>query len=114
MRATANTILSTVVPEVKLDHKGETISFSISVFQRANFQGQYDVFGYINNFWESLPEAKQDQIFGIYKEIQYGFEFESSRYRTIFYPTGYVEKNCANRRNRQRKNKFDDEIQRKS
>lgn len=74
MRATANTILSTVVPEVKLDHKGETISFSISVFQRANFQGQYDVFGYINNFWESLPEAKQDQIFGIYKEIQYGFE----------------------------------------
>ena len=46
--------------------------------------------------------------------FQYGFEFETSRYCTILYPTRYVEKNCANRRNHQRKNQFNYEIQRKS
>jgi hypothetical protein len=74
MRATTNTILPSVVPDVKLEHKGETLSFCISVFQRANFQGDYDVFGYINQYWESLPMGKQDQIFSIYKEIEYGFD----------------------------------------
>lgn len=74
MKATANVILSNVTPEVKIEHKGESISFSISVFQRDNFQKGYDVFDYINQFWESLPELKQDQIFTIYKEIEYGFD----------------------------------------
>lgn len=74
MRAIANTLLSSQQPEAKLEHNGESISFSISVFQRANFQGEYDVFDYINQYWESLPQAKQTQIFSIYKEIEFGFD----------------------------------------
>lgn len=74
MKATANTLLSSQQPEARLEHNGESMSFSISVFQRANFQGEYDVFDYINQFWASLPEAKQTQIFGIYKEIEFGFD----------------------------------------
>lgn len=74
MYATANTLLSNVTPDVRLEHNGQSISFSISVFQRANFQGEYDVFSYINQFWASLPANKQDQIFTIYKEIEHGFD----------------------------------------
>lgn len=74
MQATAHTLLSNTVPEVRLEHNGESLSFSISVFQRANFQSEYDVFDYINRFWSSLRPELQDEIFGIYKQIQYGFE----------------------------------------
>lgn len=74
MKATANVILSNVTPEVRIEHKGESLSFSVSVFQRTNFLGDFDVFDCINKFWDSLPIGKQDKIFMVYKEIEYGFD----------------------------------------
>lgn len=74
MRATANVILSSVTPEVRIEHKGESVDFTISVFGRASFQDEFDVFDHINRYWESLPMERQDQIFAIYKSIEYGFD----------------------------------------
>lgn len=74
MFAKAVVLLSSTAPEVKLEHKGEELSFTISVFGRASFQAEYDVFSYINQYWASLPEQEQDEIFAIYREIQFGFD----------------------------------------
>lgn len=74
MKATAHVISATATPTVRLEHKDESINFSISVFQKANFQKQFEVFDQINEFWAALPQAKQDEIFGIYKEIEFGFD----------------------------------------
>lgn len=74
MRATANVIASNITPEVRIEHEGESISFSISVYGRTNFQTEYDVFEHINEYWGSLPTEQQKRIFEIYKEIKYGFD----------------------------------------
>ena len=66
-------MLSSVKPEVKLEHNGEALSFSISVFGRDGFQKDYDVFEYINQYWDSLDPFKQQQIFNVYKQIDHGF-----------------------------------------
>jgi hypothetical protein len=74
VKATANVVLTTATPEVILTHGEERLTFTISVYGKANFQNEYDVFGYINQYWNSLPENKQQNIFNIYKDIQYGFD----------------------------------------
>ena len=73
MYASVNVLISSQPPEMVIDHKGEKLSFSISVFGRKAFQEGFDVFQYINQYWESLPENRQDTIFSIYKQIDYGF-----------------------------------------
>lgn len=72
MKATPNTC-QTAAAEVKIEHKGEELNFSISVYGRQSFN-TYDVFEYINKYWEYLPEDKQDKIFDIYRNIQYSFQ----------------------------------------
>ena len=74
MKATANVVITTAVPEVSLTHNNEEIKFVISVFGKANFQAEHDVFNHINQYWSSLPEAKQQKIFDIYKDIRNGFD----------------------------------------
>ncbi len=74
MKATANVIISNAIPEVTIEHNGEQLKYSISVFQRDNFQKDFDVFGYINAYWDSLPQARQDHIFRVYKDITFGFD----------------------------------------
>lgn len=73
MRAIANVMLANVTPEVKLEHKGETLLFSISVYGRDSFQKDYDVFDQINKFWADCTEEMQDIIFNLYKEISITF-----------------------------------------
>lgn len=75
MKAVANVLSSMQQPEVSIVHKDEKIQFSINVFGRNSFSDvDYDVFEYINNYWEQLPLHKQDIIFSIYKDIHYGFD----------------------------------------
>jgi len=75
MKATAHVMLTNKVPEVKLEHGGQEIIFTISVFGRANFSvTEYDTFDHINKYWETLPEAEQQTIFDLYKEIRFGFD----------------------------------------
>lgn len=73
MKATASVMVSSSVPEVKLEHKGDALLFSISVFGRVSFQN-IDVFEHINKYWADLPEERQDRIFKIYKEILFIFD----------------------------------------
>lgn len=74
MKATAHVILSNAPPEVKLEHKGEVLVFSISVFGRDWFQQPYGVFDHINQYWDQLPAARQQHIFNLYKDIDFGFD----------------------------------------
>jgi len=74
MKASANIILVSGSPEVIIEHNGEKLHFPVSVFGKENFQKQYDVFEYINLYWESLTSQHKDRIFTIYKEIQEGFD----------------------------------------
>lgn len=74
MKAIANVLLSTTIPEVKLEHNGEQLLFSISVFGRQCFTDEFDVFDQINTYWEQLPKEHQDNIFQVYKDIQFGFD----------------------------------------
>lgn len=90
MQAIANVLLSSDTPEVRLEHKGESVTFSISVFGRANFQYEYDVFDHINRYWASLPEQKQNQIFTIYKDIEYGFDNIHTKTELFDYLTNKV------------------------
>ena len=74
MFAKVSGVLSSTTPEVKIEHKGKSIPFSISVFGRVHFQQEYEVFHYINQYWASLDEAHQDRIFKLYEDIEYGFD----------------------------------------
>lgn len=62
--------------EVEIEHKGSTISFSISTFGRDSFSPQAPVFHYINKYWEELPDEIQDGIFATYLKIQEVFHQE--------------------------------------
>ena len=70
----SNLALSNVTPEVRLEHNNEILSFSISVFNKKSFQGPYDVFAEINEYWSYLPIDIQNRVFNIYKEIQQSYD----------------------------------------
>jgi hypothetical protein len=74
MRATVGSIFSTGTPEVILEHRGDKVSFGVSVFGRAKFNRDFDVFQQINQFWAQLPEPHQAAIFKVYRDIEYGFD----------------------------------------
>lgn len=73
MKATAYVMLANQMPEVRIEHGDETISFLVSVFGREYFT-KCDVFEQINTYWASLPEHIQASIFHTYKEIQLCFD----------------------------------------
>lgn len=92
MKAYASVMLASQPPEVKLEHNGEILAFSISVFGRANFSiVGYDVFEQINLYWESLPEIQQTAIFKIYKEVQIGFDSVWHKNDLVEFLTGKVK-----------------------
>lgn len=68
MYAEAINLYSTIPPEIRITNKDEEIRFYASTFGRKSFK-DFDVFGQINQFWASLPEQQQDQIFEAYKEV---------------------------------------------
>jgi hypothetical protein len=91
LKATAN-VLASVTPEVRIEHKGESLSFSISVFGRDSFQGGYDVFEHINQYWATLPDVTQDEIFSIYKEIEKGFTVIPNKSELIQFTSQQVKR----------------------
>lgn len=62
-----------VRPEITVEHNGEKIDFSASVFQRKAFK-DFDVFDEINRYWAQLPPHTQNEIWHIYKEVSRGFD----------------------------------------
>ncbi len=66
--------LPNAVPTVQIEHKSETIEFSISVFGRESvIKDDFDIFEHLNAYWATLPEAQQDYIFSIYRTIRKEF-----------------------------------------
>lgn len=73
MRITANVYKQN--PEVSVEHNGEVVTFSASVFTRKAFQREeVDVFESINRYWASLSPAIQQEIWLIYKNVYRGFD----------------------------------------
>lgn len=57
-------------PEMKISHNEEEMIWSLSAFSVINFKVDFDMFQYPNQYWENLPQAEQEAIFGIYKQIR--------------------------------------------
>jgi len=75
MQATAHVHVPSATPYVKLEHGEDSVTFSISVFSRKNFQGESEgTFDHINQYWAQLPAARQNKIFEIYKAIEHGMD----------------------------------------
>lgn len=69
-----NLLLSSTAPEVTIEHNGETLGFSVSVFGRVSFQKDFEVFDQINNYWADQPVEVQAKIFNLYKDIHMSYE----------------------------------------
>lgn len=65
-------------PEIKISHKGRDVSFSVASYGRTAFS-KFNVFEYLNQYWYSLPENQQDDIFNDYCEISQAFNSIWSR-----------------------------------
>lgn len=73
MKMFANVMQSSVAPEVIVEHADQRLMFSVSSYGRGSFQEGFDVFQYINMYWNDLPAEKQNKIFTLYQEIDYVF-----------------------------------------
>ena len=60
-------------PYITIEHKGQTLDFSASVFGRRSLTGE-DLFQYMNQYWAGLPEEDQDKIFSIYLSASIMFD----------------------------------------
>lgn len=60
--------------EVVMTHKGQTLLWTVSPFDRTELAGTVDVFYHINAYWSKLPVAQQDEIFALYSSIRYSLE----------------------------------------
>lgn len=58
------------VTTAAIQHGGEEIVNNIALFDRVTYDGRYDLFQHINQYWASLPENQQQEIFNIYKDIK--------------------------------------------
>jgi hypothetical protein len=90
MKAETYVLLSAQVPSVRITHRDVTLSFSISVFGRGNFQNGYDVFEHINEYWAHLSDVDQDAIFAIYTRIHQSTENNLSKDDLIAYLSDQV------------------------
>ena len=72
MRIYANTLRQR--PEITIEHNGEELSFSGSVFQRKSLEQDFDVFDPINRYWIRLTPSEQAAVWEIYKDIYRGFD----------------------------------------
>lgn len=61
-------------PMISIRHQGQpNLDFSVSCFGRDSFESEKMVFDHLNQYWESLPEEKQLEIYKIYADIQMTF-----------------------------------------
>lgn len=74
-----NMISSSSQLEVRVEHKGEELRFSISSFGRDSFKQGFDLFEHSNAWWASMPEHHQDHVFDLYKQIRRIFDTAFNR-----------------------------------
>jgi hypothetical protein len=74
MQARFDKLISTTQkPEVIVSHKDQSISFQISGTSRRAAQLDFDIFGYLNEYWATLKEEEQDYLFNVYVQIRLAF-----------------------------------------
>ena len=59
--------------EVSITYKEEKLFFTVSCYGRKSFQ-EFDVFEQMNDYWATLPDYRQSEIFEIYRAINLCFE----------------------------------------
>ncbi len=64
-----NLTLAIEPPEVTIEHKGNAVAFSVSVFGRKVFQEEYDAFEELNGYWAELDDDVQDKVYQCYSNI---------------------------------------------
>lgn len=69
MLAEVQTQATLAQPKVTLRHNGESREFNVSIFKRASFTNDFDVFDYLNQYWAQLPRETQGKIWDIYVEV---------------------------------------------
>lgn len=60
--------------EVILEHKGVQIGWNMALFDKASFNGEFDIFEQINGYWGHLSMDIQDKIFDVYQRIKDVFD----------------------------------------
>lgn len=66
----SNILVASTKPEAIIVHKEKKISFLINGIIRKAAEIEYDVFEYINKYWQTLSEPEQDAVFESYKRIR--------------------------------------------
>lgn len=84
MLAEVQSQASLAQPKVTLRHNGESREFNVSIFKRASFTADFDVFEYLNLYWAQLPRETQDKIWDIYVEVDEIFNDVSIAKNEIF------------------------------
>ena len=54
--------------------RSREIKWSVSLFEKTSFSGEFDIFEQINGYWKHLTPAAQDKIFDIYSRIRDVFD----------------------------------------
>lgn len=60
--------------QLNIHHNESVIYWNISYFNRRSFEAGYDVLKHINQYWNYLPEYRQEKIFSIFNNIKNVFE----------------------------------------
>lgn len=53
-----------------LEHGEEVIFWNIALFDRVSYDGQFDIFMEINQYWARMKQEEQDAIFSVYRRIR--------------------------------------------
>lgn len=79
MRITASVVSISVPPSVTVEHNGQQLVFSISLYRRTVFSGEFDIFAQINDYWADQSEQVQQAIFDIYCRVSELFDIVHSK-----------------------------------
>lgn len=60
--------------QVNLEHRGAVLEWNIALFDKASFNGEFDIFEQINGYWDHLGMETQDKIFDVYQRIKDTFD----------------------------------------
>lgn len=61
-------------PKVHISHGDEILVWDVSIFDKSNFAGPFDMYHYNNQFLAKKTAEEQQQIFNIFKSIRIAFD----------------------------------------
>ncbi len=58
-------------PELIIEHKGKSLRWNVSNYDKKVFTSQNDITLHINRYWEQLDDIVLDRIFGLFQDIRF-------------------------------------------